>query len=198
MIQRAWEDALGRELPGKLSVNIERSSVWVDSLAKQFKEHYPGKNHESGRYRVFWRGSDCNKESFHVNELLFDIAVCSTRATDSFESTPTPLEFISDCHWQIESEFNKSDSREVIIDMSKLVMGSAQNKLMIASHRCEKKPTNRQVLSQCAPIASKCTGDVYFCFVSHPGEWTPKPQAPALHVWTPSGWKQMSGPTSSP
>ena len=196
VIQRAWKDALER---GKDDNNIDRSKDWVNSLAWQFKEHYPGKNHESGQYRVFWRGSECNKASFHVNELLFDIAVCSTSTTNSFENRPRGLEFISDCHWQIESEFNKSDSREVIIDMSKLVMGSAQNKLMIASHRGEEKPTNQEVLDQCAPIALRCTGNVYFCFISHPNEWCGEsggdPQAPALHAWTPSGWTQMSGST---
>ena len=168
-------------------------------MMEQFKEHYRGrKNHGSGQDRVFWRGSYSNKKSFHVNELLFDIAVCSTGTTDSFESIPKPLEFISGCHWQIESEFNKSDSREVIIDMSKLVMGSAQNKLMIASHRGKTEPTNGQVFNQCAPIASKCTGNVYFCFVSHPEDWEDKRHEPALHAWRrSSGWMQMSGPTCS-
>ncbi|MCY4041018.1 MAG: hypothetical protein OXF72_07155 [Gammaproteobacteria bacterium] len=162
-------------MPAKLS------RMWVCALARRFQEHYRRPQH-----RVFWKDNEQNKTHFSPKELLFDIVVCSTDTTRSLESVPRELEFVSTCHWQIECEFKKN-SRDVILDMSKLVMGSAKSKLMIASYR---DSGEELILKQCAPIAASCTGKVYFCFVAHPEEWK-KPKGPSLHMWTREGWKPM-------
>ena len=202
VIQRAWNDATGNDkiydcarkacrCTRKEDADLsERSRIWVCSLARQFRSRYEGENH-----RVFWRDSEKNGTHFRLNELLFDISVCSVAATTSFQRKAQSLEYISRCHWQIESEFNKKDSREVIVDMSKLVMGSAQNKLMIASHRngSRVRATEREVLLQCEPIAASCTDNLFFCFVSHPDEWV-SAKEPSLYKWTRKRWKHLAGP----
>ena len=94
-----------------------------------------------------------------------------------------------DSHWQIESEFAQN-TREILVDMSKLVLGSAENKLMVASHR-PAADTERDILAQCSDIASRCGSNVYFCFVSHPEEWKRDPEAPSLYEWTAGDWEEL-------
>ena len=40
-----------------------------------------------------------NGTHFRLNELLFDISVCSVDATTSFQRKAQSLEYISRCHW---------------------------------------------------------------------------------------------------
>ena len=186
VVIKAWNDARGApvEPDDRKTPNWQRSRNWVDALARQFNRHYPRE-----RYRVFWAGNEDNQAEFGVNELLFDLAVCSVSTTASLQRQPQPLPFIARCHWQIESEFNRTNTREIIIDMSKLVMGSAESKMFVASHRGDR---DRDILEQCAPIAACCAGTVYFCFVSHPDVWEDDPEAPVLHEWIADGWVEVA------
>lgn len=176
----------------------KKSRILVCALARQFRSRYGGPE-----YRVFWKDNDENNRHFLLNELLFDVSVCSVGTTKSLQRKSQDLEFISRCHWQIESEFDYRNSRSVIVDMSKLVMGTSRNKLMIASHRgssdddCEDGVCNKDILKQCAPIADSCNGHVYFCFVAHPDKWNgleycdPRSH-PSLYTWTENGWEEMN------
>ena len=111
-----------------------------------------------------------------MNELLFDLAVCSVPETESLQRKANPLQFIARCHWQIESEFNRRNTRDIVVDMSKLVLGSAENKLFIAAHRGVRE---HDILEQCSQIAGCCGGRVYFGFVSHPDDWGKEPRHPS-------------------
>lgn len=191
VVVNAWNEARGASIKpdDRKNPNWQRSRKWVDSLAGQFKIHYPRE-----RYRVFWSGNKDNQEDFGLNELLFDLAVCSVSATDSLQRKARPLPFIARCHWQIESEFSLQNTRDLIVDMSKLVMGAADNKLMVAAHRGDRG--ERDVLEQCAPIAACCGGTVYFCFVSHPDGWKNQPEAPVLHEWIADAWSVVALPAA--
>ena len=176
----AWATALENPDPDPR----RRSVQWVDALARQFQANYTLER----RHRVFWNCNEDNKRHFGLRELLFDITVCSVSTTPSFQHRPQPLEFISDCHWQVESELAVNSTRPLVVDMSKLVLGSAENKLIVAARR----DANRQldVLAQCADIAVSCRGNVFFLFVSHPRDWdTPNP--PLLYEWTTGDWRLM-------
>ena len=133
VVLKAWNDARCADIEDsdRQKANSERSGIWIDSLAKRFREHYADKRH-----RLFWSRNGENREQFKLNELLFDLAVCSVSETNSLQKKAQPLQFIAQCHWQIESEFSRGNTRDIVIDMSKLVMGSAENKLFIAAHRC--------------------------------------------------------------
>ena len=133
IINVAWRlasDALSNETD-KRKRNRERSAQWVCALAETFQEKYD----DTDVHRVFWLGNNDNREQFGINEFLFDVVVCSVSTVESLQRQSNRLDFIDQCHWQVESEFNRSSSREVIVDMSKLVVGSAENKLFIAAHR---------------------------------------------------------------
>ena len=182
VVQCAWNRATAPE--DMSDDHRKRSTAWVNALADQFDQNYQLEK----RHRVFWKGNCRNKKNFGLNELLFDIVVCSVSTTESLQRQSNPLEFIVDSHWQIESEFARS-TREILVDMSKLVLGSAENKLMVASHR--NPDTERDILAQCSDIASRCGSNVYFCFVSHPEEWKRDPQAPSLYEWTAGDWEEL-------
>ena len=190
VVDAAWavaieNPAFGEDL-ASVHRNRKRSAQWVDALAREFQANYKLKR----RHRVFWKGNEDNKEHFRVNELLFDITVCSVSTTLSLQSPPKPLEFISDCHWQVESEFAANDTRAVVVDMSKLVLGSAENKLIVAARRDDEQ-RQRDVLAQCADIAACCQTNVFFLFVAHPRNWGATPLPPLLYEWIAGDWRPI-------
>ena len=184
VVDSAWVAAL--ESPAQ--DNVKRSAQWVDALARQFQANYTLER----RHRVFWRGNKDNKHHFKLNELLFDIVVCSVATTVSLQNPPQPLEFISDCHWQVESEFADDNTRPLIVDMSKLVLGSAENKLIVAARR--EAEGRQNVLAQCADIAACCQTNVFFLFISHPRDWDAPlpPPSPLLYEWIAGDWWPIS------
>ena len=189
IIECAWNHARGEgpEEDGSLNAgqrNRERSSQWVCALAEAFQSKY----RDPGVHRVFWLDNDKNREEFGINELLFDVMVCSVSTVESLQRQSNRLEFIDQCHWQIESEFNRSNSRAVIVDMSKLVVGSAENKLFIAAHT---NSGERKLLKLCAGIARRCSGNLYFAFVAHPEDWNDDPAEPVLYEWLAGYWEQI-------
>ena len=186
VINEAWARASAgaRDEENEQIQNKNRSTRWMCELANGFATEYG----DEVRHRIFWAGSEANQEHFRRNEFLFDLMVCRVSETESLERHSRPLEFIDECYWQVESEFNVDDSRELIVDMSKLVAGSAQNKLFIASHR----NTNREkVKRMCGEMASRCSGNVYFAFVSHPAEWVVAPRDPVVFAWECGRWVEI-------
>lgn len=186
VINEAWARASegAKEEGDKRVQNTNRSKRWMSELAEGFAREY----RDEERHRVFWGGSEANQEHFRRNEFLFDLMVCSVSETESLQRHSNRLEFIDQCHWQVESEFHRGDSREVIVDMSKLVLGSAQNKLFVAAHR----DANREKLKRmCGVIASRCSGNVYFAFVSHPAEWVVAPREPSVFEWLAGDWEAI-------
>ena len=185
VVYNAWNHAKQdvADSGNKRDDNIQRSKKWLCYLAGQFKEQYTG-----DRHRLFWRENESNKKHFRTNEFLFDLMVCSVSTTESLQLHSNPLEFIAECHWQIESEFNRGDTRAIVIDLSKLVAGSAENKLFIASHRAG---DNSAILEQCSEIASHCSGQMYFSFVSHPDDWVADRKDPAVYEWIAGGWNKL-------
>ena len=185
--KRAWDSADNDSDEGKR--NKERSQQWVSALAEEFRKNYQDELH-----RVFWQRNKDNREQFDINEFLFDVMVCGVSHLKSMQRRSKWLEFIDQCHWQVESEFNRSTSRAVIIDMSKLVVGSAENKLFVAAHRATPK-SKSDLLRLCAGIARRCSGNVYFAFVAHPSEWEDavkkNDRKPKLYEWVAGGWERI-------
>ena len=80
--------------------------------------------------------------------------------------------------------------------MSKLVLGSAENKLFVAAHRESKR---KELSGICGAIASRCDGNVYLAFVAHPDELAKKrdnrgkqPEAPKVYEWLAGDWVPLS------
>ena len=188
IVETAWYEARTANLdteggrPGH--VNRERSEVWVDCLARGFQ-----KNYGDGSHRTFWKRNCENREEFYRNEFLFDVMVGRIKTVPSLGQNPKELRFIAGCEWLVESELDNKNSRQIVVDMSKLVMGTAKNKLFIASHR--PFGTEREILDRCETIAKRCDGNVYFGFVAHPNEWADNPGVPSLYEWKGTGWSPL-------
>ena len=182
-IDNAWEKAT--QTPNDLInvstraqlVHSNRSKAWVNCLAREFDRIFSDRN----EYRVFWKDNGCNRKSFIRNEFLFDVMVGRVSELDSLQRNPIPLKYIKACEWAIESELNTTDSRQIVVDMSKLVLSAAKNKLFVASHRSD--VVENRILDRCGKIAENCSGNVYFCFIDHPREWDNKPNLPCLYEW---------------
>ena len=82
VVEHAW-NAARKDMSGD---HRERSTAWVDALAKQFDQNYELEK----RHRVLWKGNCRNKKNFGLNELLFDIVVCSVSTTESLQRQSKP------------------------------------------------------------------------------------------------------------
>ena len=100
-----------------------RSSNFVSAIAEYFKSYYSDEN-----VRVLSRKRPSNKEEFSVNELLYDITVCTIGKTPA-KRRGFYLTFITGAIWEIESELEDGDYREALTDFNKLVLGDSENKL---------------------------------------------------------------------
>ena len=189
LIREAWKNTLKRTVCAEGSaekatgqVHSDRSSGWIDCLGESFQGRYTNEDQ-----RVFWKKNSSNRSQFNLNELLFDISVCQIKEVPSIQKG-APLSFISKCYWQIESELNNHNSREITKDFSKLVMGHSDNKLFISSYQGIHQ---EEVKDLCSEIACYCTGSLYLCFIDHPEKWAEKPENPALFGWEDNGWKRL-------
>ena len=180
IIDSAW----AATLEGVRNDHRRRSEVWVSALACEFSKHYP----PVAGHRVLWRSSCSADPDFRLREFLFDITVCSVSYTCSLQRIPQPLPYVSYCHWLVESEFARN-TRNIIVDMSKLVVGHAENKLFVAAQRST--ATERALLDRCIHIAERCRSGLFFAFVAHPDQWRNAPTSPRLHTWSADGWRAM-------
>ena len=187
LILSAWSNTLKNKAKTRSTaqkpggqVNYEASGIWIDCLGKGFREYYDNED-----YQVFWKGNRNNVGEFGLSELLFDISVCKVEKVLSIKRR-AQLSYVSKCYWQVESELNDSDSREITKDFSKLVMGQSCNKLFISSYQGDNQV---EVRKMCAPIARHCTGKLHLCFIDHPRNWGSKFERPVLLEWEEDDWR---------
>lgn len=139
-----------------------RSQEWVKALALQFQQHYTDIGAEN--IRVFSKYCNDNRGDFGLNELLFDIAVVKTATISSTRNIP--LTYIEKALWIVESEMAK-DTRQLVLDFSKLVMGDAENKLFVGPFTEE----DEKIIEILKTIAMNCNGDFWLSQIPHPGKW---------------------------
>jgi len=192
LIHKSWGKAVKQEASSNKSlgqIHKDMSNAWIDCLGKGFQEYY---SHED--VRVFCRKNkekNKDKSDFGLSELLFDISVCQIGYVPSMVKK-TPLPYIQKCFWQVESEFNNKNSREITKDFSKLVMGRSESQLFVSTYQGDRQ---KRVLSMCSKIASCCNGNLYMCFVDHPREWSKSPKSPKLFKWEGNYWIPFSSGT---
>ncbi len=174
LIQRAWTNAL------RVSENLankDRSSVWVECIAKEFRRYYASE----GRYIVFSRGYVGNRKDFRLNEMLFDVNVIEYEEVSSV-SGKAKLKFPKRSIWHVESEFKDTDSRDAIIDFSKLLMGRAANNLIIL-------PSGGKIEGWAMrEFPNLCSRDsnTWACFTAHPSGWCQGVCSPkVVRLWPP-------------
>ena len=175
LLQETLQQAKSYPDSGKTTqrINMHRSRNWVEALAEQFKKKYDG----DSEIRIFSKSNDSNRKDFGLNELLHDVLVCKVDEVESSVHKKN-LCFIKEVLWQVESEFAHKN-RSSLVDFNKLVLGSAKNKLFIASQ--VKKGTENLFLEVLKPAARYCTGDVYVGMIPHPGDWADTQND--IHLW---------------
>ena len=189
----AWNEVLNLPTPTvsdnhkmtKGRINHQRSRAWVDVLAKKLEALYQDDDKD---IRVFWK--DRRDPDFMISELLYDIAICQCEETKSIVKGRS-LPFVTRNLLLVESELQTNNSRAIVVDLSKLVMGCSEKKLFVAGlplgefrkdKGCERM---RDVLKMCKEPAFSRGEPLYFCFIPHPEVWT----EPDVHEYEPSVWR---------
>ncbi len=185
LILRSFQEARYARISGQTQQDLhrKRSQEWVKILAQNFRKYYSNKD---DAVSVFSKDFGEHRTEFKVNELLYDIAVCRTGETLSAQKG-TRLTYIQEALWVVESEMAK-DSHEAIIDFSKLVIGSARNKLFIGPKVNNQGNFNKVLL---AP-AGHCCGSVYLAIIPHPEDWDKRDGEPELFIFSGGSWKKVS------
>ena len=192
MVVRAWKNARENPLPCD---NKEKAKRWIGALAEQLK-HRCKKDGED--IRVFWKGmKDRDKDFEERKELLFDVSVIQCKETASFVNSKKIRYFVNKCLWLVESELSPS-SKSVIVDLSKLVMGSSKRKLFVAGVPLWKgqnrEEREKQVLEMCREAADRCGEHLYFCFILYPKEWNETDideYGPSVWLRTKPTWRKL-------
>ena len=159
--------------------NPERAARWIESFNTELRSKF---TLESG-YRVFSRG--------HPKELLYDITVIKCYTVIS-PKRKAKLELPRECFWQIESELEESNSRDLTDDLGKLALGAAENKLFITSDTwCENEDKRDWLERVASEVAQKCIGQFYLAYIPHPKDFLAKPVKTTVKVWKDDEWEEI-------
>lgn len=168
--------------------NSGRSRVWVDTLAESLlklsKEENGG---DDTQYQAFYRKikvnqrdqvNQTNAQMFGLTEFLFDIVIAEMIWFDTAsghrntKSIYSGLPAIRKAMWIVESEFKPKDSRAILLDMNKLVLGKADYKLFIMSQDDGRiKEWAKAVFTE---LSRGDTAKIFLAQVLHPKDWESK------------------------
>ncbi|MDM8552326.1 hypothetical protein QUF72_19730 [Desulfobacterales bacterium HSG2] len=173
ILEKSLQEAVNEPAAGDTPqiVNRNRSEEWVESLARSLREYYEF----DPSVRVFSKHFEGYRNEFQLNELLYDIHVCRVSTVMSARQGKI-LEYVTDALWQIESELAKN-TRDAIIDFSKLVVGNGKNKLFIGPRTSD----NTAFINTLLPAAGCCNGNVFVALISHPNSWGEA--RPKMDLW---------------
>ena len=169
--------------------NSIRSAKWVEALGCEL---YRNEKMKGGSIVLFTKGR-YNKD-FKINEFLYDILIAKTGETKSKDKKRS-LKYVKEAIWQVESEFSEN-SRESVVDFSKLVIGKARHKLFIGPYIKKSNELLQDTLKNPARAAS-VSGNCYLGLIPHPRDWCNKDCDPVIvECWTfdrhENCWKQYS------
>lgn len=160
----------------------ELSERFVDCLAEQLKESL------DASVRVLSKRNKDNREHFGMNEMLHDIVAFSENLTASRQGD-TCMHYVQDPLWQVESEFDERDYH-VVRDFNKLILGSAPQRLFVASRRKDHDNFRRML----APLAAACRCEVYLAIIPHPRFWEKDSDDPVVLCFHPNSrdWVELT------
>ena len=198
-LRRALKNATACDAPGSpdplslQGLHQQRSSHWVQCLAAELRTLIRGgQEGDDGDVRVFYRKDETNRADFGLNELLYDVCICTTAEHPSARGGRT-LRYVTEALWLVESEFAR-DSFQAVKDFNKLVIGHAANKLFIGPRLGADDELG--YLAALLPVARASAhngaSSVYAALVPHPGEWTTADIADVtLRRYTGAGWEAL-------
>lgn len=154
--------------------NSSRSRMWVEALGCELSRN-------GGDSIVLFTKGRYN-EDFKINEFLYDILIAKIGETKS-KDEKRPLRYVKEAVWLVESEFSEN-SRESVVDFSKLVIGAARHKLFIGPYIEKSNELLRRVLIKPARAAS-VSGNCYLGLIPHPRDWCNKEcGSDVVECWT--------------
>lgn len=154
--------ALQPDRQARKHINTQLSEGFVRQLSALLKAGHPGNEF------VAFNKHDCsNRKTFGLNEMMHDICLVHCVNVPS-PGKAKPLPCVVEVVWQVESELDQHNTREIAQDFNKLPLGSASNKLFIASWHSEQGVSKQKLLLWLLSYALQCSGNVFVSFIPHP------------------------------
>lgn len=139
----------------------DRSRVFIKFVHNKLTELYNSKD-----IVVFSKEKPNN--DFNRSEFMYDIHICAfNKVTSPVHGSELP--YIKESLVEIESEFAEN-TRESIIDFSKLVVGKAQLKIMILPNSMN-GDEKEHYLEPLKNVAIHIPEKLYCIFIPHPRSW---------------------------
>lgn len=188
VIQEAFSVALAEDLKTKLDLNKlgkrteaqyrnnERSKKWVSALSNSLLNQTQLLSSNLVTHLGFHKGNGSNKEVFGLNEFLFDIVIAEmvliNSAGNGNPKSIKKLEAIKKVKWVVESEFCGHDSKKILLDLNKLILAKADNKLLVIS--CASVNLQRWTERVLEMLSENDDANIYLATVPHPNSWEDK------------------------
>lgn len=168
---RPTEEDPPASLDSETKVVNRMEAFWIKILHDAFRSVYAAHLHPG----VVVFSKAYRDGEWARNEFLHDITVLE-RAIVKSAYRERCLPVARRVLWQIESELS-GDGRDIAIDFSKLIAGSAENKLMIVRQPMEwQSGGQKQVCRFVGDMAVACSGNLFLAFL------------PAYHGHLKSRW----------
>jgi hypothetical protein len=132
----------------------------ADELHTQCAAHRP-----AAEVRCFTRADRESRSALGLDEMLHDICVCEVDAVQTLRHR-IDLRCVKGALWQVQVEF-EHDVRATMAAFNKLVLGSAENKLLL----CPLNSDPDGLAEVLSPLAASCSGTIHLGFVPHPSTW---------------------------
>jgi|TARA_B100000035_G_C20904356_1_gene510949 hypothetical protein len=183
-LKATLNDVLAKKTKGNSGEDHHyHSQNWVKQFALKIEQHYDEEDLVSFFNR---REPKLNIKSSldDVKEFLFDITVAKINPIDG-----SPLSYISEPIWQIESEF-KMLLKETLKDFQKLISGNAPYKMMVGPLNTKNDSLKYREITQVP--ASHISEDLYFLFITHPENWEIDEEILwKLYKWNGKDWGKV-------
>lgn len=181
LAQAALDDA---QLGTRSLSNARRSAAWVNALANRLAAGDGGRESQESAHRVFSRTESGNRTEFRTNEFLFDILVAEERTVSAARGKP--LAALSRAIWIVESELKQFDSRDVLIDLNKLVLAKADNKVLVVSSGTPLVAWAQDVMRE---MLDPHESNIFLVTIPHPSGWFKDERLRAdVFELTANGW----------
>lgn len=157
-------------------LHAQRSRYWIESLAEILLVYVRENYVQEHEYSAFYRDNQENRKFLGLNEFLFDIVVAKMNefitARDSQNAEPKfeKLKVIEQIVWLVESEFQLKNSKALLIDMNKLAVGRAKNKLFVMSLDIGGN-INQWAEKMLSELTKGDDANIYLAKIPHPSSW---------------------------
>ncbi len=156
--------------------HARRSKSWINYLANQLLVSTEKNRLEKDEYLAFYQGNHETRQILGINEFLFDIVIAkmtNIKTASGFrhpQAIDETLKALSQAIWIVESEFELRNSRALLLDMNKLVLANARNKLFVMSIDKKSRIENwaEQTLRE---LTKDDEANIFLARIPHPKDW---------------------------